>query len=134
RFEIVGDGGGASLSTQSAGGSATGTSVTTHTTRGLATASVQVTDATSQDAPLQVRITADGADNDVSNGITNPVSTTANLIVTDGELFSVVITSPDTNSIAVNAVSTGITADGSEIPPRPDGTYSLTVSAQGQDR
>lgn len=134
KFEIIGDAGGATLSTQSAGGPANGTSVTTHTIRGVASAAVQVTDATSQDAPLQIRITADGADNDVANGITNPVSTTVNVIVTDGELFSVVITSPDSESIAVNAVASGITVDGTEIPPRPDGTYSLTVSAQGQDR
>src|SRR5690606_34224034 len=60
RFEIVGDAGGATLSTQSASGTSSGTSVTTHTIRGIATASLQVTDATPQDAPVEVRIIADG--------------------------------------------------------------------------
>jgi hypothetical protein len=142
RFEIVGDAGGATLSTQSASGTSSGTSVTTHTIRGIATASLQVTDATPQDAPVEIRIIADGADNDVSNGITSPVTTTAEVIATDGELYSVRITSPvfapRLPGITINRLPAAPGVEPEEpgddgIPVDPDATLSLTVTAQASD-
>src|SRR5690606_17955587 len=143
RFEIVGDAGGATLSTQSASGPASGAAVTSHTIRGIASASLQVTDATPQDAPVEIRIIADGADNDVSNGITTPITTVAEVIATDGELYSVRITSPvfapRLPGITINRLPTAPGVEPEEpgddgIPVDPDATLSLTVTAQASDR
>ena len=134
QFEIVGNAGDARLSTSSVAGAVSGTTVTTHTVHGVATASFQAGPATPQ-GPVQIRATADRADNNVSNGIQDPVSFTTSVIVSDGKLFSLVITSPTTNAIQVNPVSSNVTANaGGTTPPDPDGTYSLTVSAIGTDR
>ncbi|WP_395684092.1 hypothetical protein [Dokdonella sp.] len=131
RYEILSEAGNALLTAASASGSASGTSVTTHTVHGVATASFQAGDSTPQ-GPIQIRATADRADNNVSNGIQDPVSFTTSVIVSDGKLYSITITSPDTNAILVNTVSDQVSAD--IPPPDPDATYSLTVSALGTDR
>src|SRR5690606_27904929 len=99
---------------------------------GLATASFQAGEATPQ-MPVQIRATADRADNNVSNGIQDPVTSTTSIIVSDGKLYSIKITSPDTNAILINTVSGGVDTD-EDIPVDPDGTYSLTVSAEASDR
>ncbi|HEU4663750.1 MAG TPA: hypothetical protein VFS55_06950, partial [Dokdonella sp.] len=80
----------------------------------------------------QIKATADRSDNNVSNGIQDPVSITVSVVVSDGKLFSITITSPDVNAILANTVSGDVSAD--IPPPDPDGTYSLTVSALGTDR
>lgn len=130
QFQIIGNAGNATLSS----GSGTGTTVTSHTVHGVATVSFQAGDQTPQ-GPVQIRATVDRADNNVSNGIQDPVSFTTSIIVSDGKLFSLVITSPTTNAIQVNPVSSNVTSTGgTTIPPNPDGTYSLTVSAIGTDR
>jgi len=133
QFEIVGDAGDAILSTNSAGGTATGTKVTSHTVHGVATVSFQAGEHTPQ-GTIQVRATVDRADNNVSNGIDDAVTSTTSLKVSDGKLYSITITSPDTDAILINAVSTDAAADGSTTPANPDGTYSLTVSALATDR
>jgi hypothetical protein len=125
QVEIVGNAGDARLSTNSAGGAAQGTSVATHTVNGKATVSFQAGDATPQ-GPVQIKATADRADNNVSNGIQDPVSFTASIVVSDGKLFSIKITSPDVDAIFANPISPDVTAL--------NGTYSLTVSALGTDR
>lgn len=127
QFEIVGNAGDARLSSNSVTGSVSGTSVTSHTVHGVATASFQAGAATPQ-GPIQIRATVDRADNNVSNGIQDPVTSTTSVIVSDGKLYSLVITSPSLDSLRVNPpVSSGVTLT-------PDGTYSLTVSAQAQDK
>ena len=127
QFEIVGGAGDARLSSNSVAGSVSGTSVTSHTVHGVATASFQAGAATPQ-GPIQIRATVDRADNNVSNGIQDPVTSTTSVIVSDGKLYSLVITSPSLDSLRVNPpVSSGVTLT-------PDGTYSLTVSAQAQDK
>jgi len=133
QYEIIGDVGDAKLSSTSVGGNLIGTTVTTYTVRGVATASLQAGNATNQ-GPVQVRVTADRADNNVSNGIQDPVSSTASVIVSDGKLYSVTITSPDVNAININTVSDEVEVDDDGIPSDPDGSYSLTVSALGTDR
>ncbi|MGN6520538.1 MAG: hypothetical protein ACTHK2_14035 [Dokdonella sp.] len=131
QVEIVGNAGDARLSTNSSGGASQGTTVSTHTVNGKATISFQAGDATPQE-PVQIKATADRADNNVSNGIQDPVSFTTSVVVSDGKLFSIKITSPDVNAILANTVSGDVSAD---FPPLdPDGTYSLTVSALGTDR
>ncbi len=136
RFEIVGDANGAQLSANSASGPTSGTTVVAQTVNGIAT--VSFTPGSVQ-GPVQIRATADGADNNVDNGITDPITATTTVIVSDGKLYSLVITSPTENSIQVNPVSSNITAptdSGGDvtIPTNPDGTYSLTVSAIATDR
>ncbi len=131
QYEIVGAAGGAVLSTNSAGGSATGTKVSTHTAQGAATVSFQAAEDTPQ-GPIQIRATVDRADNNVSNGIQDAVTSTTSVIVSDGKLYSLTITSPDMNALRVNVVAP---SDEVQTPPDdPDGTYSLTVSALATDR
>jgi len=132
QFEIVGTPGDAILSTNSAGGTASGIKVASHTVHGVATVSFQAGEQTPQ-GPLQIRATVDRADNNVSNGIQDPVTSTSSVIVSDGKLYSIKITSPDTNAILINAVSADATAQDGSVA-NPDGTYSLTVSALATDR
>lgn len=138
QFELVGDVGGSILSTSSASGAASGTTVTTHTVNGVAVASFQAADSTPQ-GPIQIRATVDRADNNVSNGITDPVSTTTSVIVSDGKLYSLEITSPvyapNLPGITINSVSGSVSADSdTSIPPDPDATLTLVVTALATDR
>ena len=138
RFEIVGSTGGAILSATSASGPATGASVSTRTINGIATASFQ---AGTTQGPIQIRATVDRSDNNVSNGIGDPISATTTVVVSDGKLFSLTLASPIINALRVNRVSDGVVPpvdveppgdDG--IPSDPDATYSLTISALAKDR
>jgi hypothetical protein len=113
-------------------GPVTGASVATHTVNGVATASFQ---SGSVQGPIQIRATSDRSDNDVTNGISDPVSATFSVIVSDGKLYALQITSPDSNAILINQVDPSVEIpDDTTIPPNPDATYSLTVSALGTDR
>jgi hypothetical protein len=127
--------GDARLSANSVSGPVTGASVATHTVNGIATASFQ---AGSVQGPIQIRATADRSDNNVTNGIADPVSTTFSVIVSDGKLYSIEITSPavapNLPGITINSVSDDVSSDDSNIPPDPDATLSLVVSALGTDR
>jgi uncharacterized repeat protein (TIGR02543 family) len=127
--------GDARLSANAVTGPVSGASVATHTVHGVATASFQ---AGTVQGPIQVRATADRSDNNVTNGIADPVSATFSVIVSDGKLYSLEITSPvvapNLPGITVNSVSGDVSSDGSGIPPDPDATLSLVVSALGTDR
>jgi hypothetical protein len=85
---------------------------------------------------FQVRVTADAADNNVDNGIQSATTRVAQIIISDGRLFSLKITSPDVNALRINRVSPGVAPVGGSatIPPDPNGTYSLTVSVLATDR
>jgi hypothetical protein len=137
QFEIVTDpNGGANLQANSVSGTVTGTTVVTHSVRGVATASFQ---AGTAQGPIQIRATADRSDNNVTNGISDPVSSTFSVIVSDGKLYSLEITSPvvapNLPGIVINPVDPNVTGgDTGGIPPNPDATLSLTVSALGTDR
>jgi hypothetical protein len=82
---------------------------------------------------LQVKATADRADNNVDNGIQSPVSSFRPVVISDGKLFDLEITSPNVDAVIVNGVTPEIVV---ENPPAalPNGSYSLTVSALGTDR
>ena len=137
QFEIVGNAGDARLSTSSVAGPVSGTVVKSHTVRGVATVSLQAGDQTPQ-GPVQVRATVDRADNNVSNGIQDAVSSTVSVIVSDGKLYSLELTSPlfapNLPGITINTVSGDVSADVGTIPADPDATLSLTVSALATDR
>ena len=128
RFEIVGDAGGGILSAPSGSGA----SVTAKTVAGIAAVSFQA-GTTLPPGPVQIRATVDRADNNISNGISDPISATASVAVSDGKLFGLVITSPDLEAISENYVFAGVDADGNPIGGL-DGTYSFTISALATDR
>ena len=135
QYEIVGDAGGAILNVA---GHQPGRVVTTQTANGQATASFQATDDTPQ-GPVQIRATVDRADNNVSNGIQDAVTFTTSVIVSDGKLDSLVLTSPalapGLPGITINSVSGNVDSSGvTQIPADPDATLSLVVSAKAQDR
>ncbi len=130
RFEIIENFGGATLSATSASGPASGTSVTTRTVNGVAMASLQ---AGSAAGPVRIRVTADRADNNVSNGISDPVSANGNVVISDGKLHSLKITSPDVDAIDRNSVFYGYDAEGQPLLGFADGTYTLSVNAVASD-
>jgi hypothetical protein len=108
-----------------AGNAVIGTTVKTQTHNGVATVTVQ---AGVVEGPVQIRVTADRADNNVDNGIQDAVTATATVTITNGKLSSLVITAPDAD--AVN--STGVSANVVESPTG-SGNYQLLVSAKGED-
>jgi hypothetical protein len=112
------------------GANQTGTVVNTRTFNGVAGA---VFLSGNRQGSFTVRATADRADNNVDNGITDPVVGEGTVIVSDGRLFSVTLTSPALESLFVNRPD--ITVPGDDVPlPPPNGTYSLTVGAIATDR
>ncbi|MEO7916658.1 MAG: hypothetical protein ABIR16_03360, partial [Dokdonella sp.] len=131
--------GGARLSAIGASGnSMSGTRVLTRTFNGQATATFE---SGTVEGSVTITVTADRADNNVSNGIQDPVSTTLSLTVSDGRLFSIVLTSPTPNGLTVNTVPGAGTPASPTSPnagPRNagnnDGTYSVTISALVTDR
>lgn len=132
QVEVVGTAGSGTLTTNDASGQAqTGSVVKTRTLNGIAGA---VYRAGTVQGPMQIRVTADAADNNVDNGITTPVVATKTIIVSDGKLYSLTITSPNVNAITENTVSGELSTDATNAPPDPDATYSLTVSALANDR
>ena len=127
--------GNARLSANSVSGPVSGLSVAAHTVNGVASASFQ---SGNVQGPIQIRATSDRSDNNVTNGIADPVSTTFSVIVSDGKLYSIEITSPvlapNLPGIVINSVSGDVASGSSQIPPDPDATLSLTVSALAKDR
>ena len=138
QFQIVGPAGtDATLSAISASGATqSGTTVVTTTHNGIANVTFR---AGSQQGPVQVKATVDRGDNNVDNQIQDPISATATVIVSDGKLYSLTLTSPGSNAPAilinrVSALATLVNQTGTTIPPDPNATYSFTVSAIGTDR
>lgn len=122
QFEVVGGANYGTVSALGAGGSSTGPSVKARTVQGIASASFR---AGTIQGPVQVRVTVDRSDNNVDNGISDPLTVTESVIVSDGKLFSLAITSPTQEAITTGGI-TGTTS--------PNGTYSLVVSALATDR
>lgn len=111
-----------------AGVTQTGPLVRTNTANGIAGALFLSGE---RQGTITVRATADGADNNVDNGITDPVVGENTIVVSDGTLFSVTLTSPTVESLFVNRQDIIVPED--EVPP-PDGTYSLIVGVIATDR
>ncbi|QBB71993.1 hypothetical protein ELE36_17380 [Pseudolysobacter antarcticus] len=134
QFDIIGDNPGhASLSAVNAAGVSSpqgATSVRTHTSGGIANV---VFIAGTQTGPIQIKATADRSDNNVDTGIQDPVSATITMIVSDGKLFSIAISSPVVNGLTVNSIS-GQVSSSSTTPGDPNATYSIVQSATATDR
>lgn len=132
RIEFVGDALGARLSGVSASGQAvSGGAISTRTTNGITGAALI---SGSTPGTVRIRATSDRADNNVDNGISDPVSAERTFAISDGVLFDLDIAVPSVG-LRVNRVSPDVSFDGpAEQTPDPDGTYSLTISAIATDR
>ncbi|MEP6939533.1 MAG: hypothetical protein ABI846_07190, partial [Rudaea sp.] len=133
QFQIVGPAG---SDAKLISGTQSGSTVSATTHNGIASVSFQ---AGTQQGPVQIKATADRGDNNVDNQIQDPISATATVVVSDGKLYSLTLTSPGSlaPSIAINRVSSLVTLatqTGGTIPPDPNATYSFTVSVHATDR
>lgn len=118
------------IGTSFAGNTVSGGTIRLATVNGRAAASLR---SGSKTGTQTVKVTADRADNNVQNGIADPVTNFFDVNISDGELFSLTLTSPDFNAIQVNGVDSTTVAEGDAETP-PDGSYSLTVSALATDQ
>lgn len=111
-----------------AGQTVSGPAISIRTNNGIATFSLISGNRVGQTA---VRVTADRADNNVDNGISDPVIAERTVVISDGRLFALQITSPAEDAIIENRVvrpGVGIGVDSQ------DGSYSLNISALATDR
>lgn len=143
RLEIVGgaQGGERLIGVGANGATQTGGTINVRSNNGIASASYQ---SGTRSGEVTLRATADRADNNVDNGIQDPVTSTRGFAVSDGRLFDIDITTPTIGAIVVNGAfgpdGEGITVTNPggggnfDIPLSPDATYSLTVSAIAVDR
>lgn len=115
-----------------AGNTVSGSQIDLRTTAGIGAANFI---AGSGVGSFRVRMTADRADNNVDNGISDPVVIERSVIVSDGQLWDVEITYPTERTLFVNPRTGELSPDGEVvIPPEMDGTYSLTVGVVATDR
>lgn len=137
QLEILGTGSPISArlrGTDASGATVTGTKIKLRTTAGIGGATfIGGSDA----ASYIVRLSADRADNNVDNGISDAVTVERSVVVSDGRLYDLEITQPSVNALTVNPSGGGIevTEYGDlTIPVSPDGTYSVTVGVIATDR
>ncbi|MCQ4164761.1 hypothetical protein [Tahibacter harae] len=120
QLEVIG---GESYGTLSVTGS-TAAVVKARTIQGVAAASFS---SATQQGVVQIRATADRADGNVDNGIANPVAVTTSIVVSDGKLFDLALTTPTEDALFTGNVTASTTN-------QPNGTYGLIVSALATDR
>jgi hypothetical protein len=118
-----------------AGATVTGASISIRSLNGIGSFAYE---SGTRSGLVTIRATADRADNNVDNGIQDPVTSTRQLVVSDGIPFDLVITSPTQNALTVNPAG-GLAPPGGigqppTLPPSPNGSYSLTISALVTDR
>lgn len=134
RVEIIGEAPAAAnervTGINAAGQNVSGQNIAIRTSNGVATFNFVTGNRLGQ---TTVRVTSDRADNNVDNGISDPVSAERTVVISDGRLFSIQITGPDSEGIIANGVATGTNQDGT-VRVSPDGSYSLIVSALATDR
>lgn len=133
------DGSDARLNGTGASGSVSGSEISVQTVNGVANFSIS---GATETGPHEITATVDRADNNVDNDLLDPLTATTTVGVGDGRLFSLEIVSPSINAIQINSASSLVETDeqatpdpetGILVPPDPDGTYSLTVTAQASD-
>ena len=131
RVEVIGNAAAAANErvngVNAAGQNVSGQTIALRTRSGVATFNFVAGNRTGQ---TTVRVTADRADNNVDNGISDPVVAERTVVISDGRLFALQITSPITDAVSANLVVP--TPEGGQR--QLDGTYSLTVSALATDR
>jgi len=76
--------------------------------------------------------TADRADNNVDNGLQDPITAIRSFVISDGVLFGLDITQPNLNSLFINRVDDTVVND--DGIGNLDGSYSLTISAIATDK
>lgn len=131
-LEVIRDGSGTGESLTGlnvAGASVNGTSIRIATVNGIAGGAFR---AGTGAGIVNLRATADRADNNVDNGIQDPVITVRPIIVSDGVLFALELTRPDQDALFRNLVSDRVVSD--SLRPGPSGTYSLRITALASDR
>jgi hypothetical protein len=138
RLEIVGEGAsfGERLSgINAAGQNVQGSVIAVRTINGIAGA---VFHSGTRLGTTSVRATVDRADNNVDNGLQDPLTADRAITVSDGRLFALTITSPAERAIFPGTIENPVGSpspnpgDPAELPY--DGTYRLTVSAVATDR
>lgn len=77
-----------------------------------------------------IRVTSDRADNNVDNGIADPIVAERTVLISDGRLFAIQLTAGFSENIAENRVASGSQGLIGSL----DGTYSMTISAIATDR
>ncbi|WP_376697402.1 hypothetical protein [Wenzhouxiangella sp. EGI_FJ10305] len=134
------DGSDARLTGTGADGSVSGSEISVQSVNGVVNFSLS---SGSEIGPHRITATVDRADNNVDNDLLDPLSETTTVRVGDGQLFAVHLVQPTLNAIRVNGVTDGVESSvdpnvdpetGASVPPDPDGTYSVTVTAIGTDR
>lgn len=130
----------ARLTGTGANGSVSGQEISVHTVNGLANFALV---AGSVMGPHRITATVDRADNNVSNDLMDPLSAETVIEIADGRLHRLTLVSPNFHSIRLNRVGSGISTDeellldpntGLLLPPDPNGTYSMLVTAHGTDK
>jgi hypothetical protein len=133
-FEILGDADGGTLSASSAAGPVSGVRIATTTQGGTANVTFH---SGSRMGPIQIRATADRADNDVDNGIANPLAATTTIVVSDGQLFKLAL-SPDPDAIRANRVAAGVSGEVSHASSTSiadtQASYTLVARVLATDR
>ncbi|VAW34124.1 hypothetical protein MNBD_GAMMA01-1416, partial [hydrothermal vent metagenome] len=115
--------------TNISGAAVQGTSINIATVNGIANALIR---SGSNSNTITLTATVDAADNNVDNGIQDPISAIKQYIVSDGVLWALELTSPSLDSLTVNG-STSVEG-GDLIYDYQDGTYSLILSAIATDK
>jgi hypothetical protein len=132
RLELVGDANGARIAGTGANGQpVSGTSISIRTFNGSAQAALL---SGSIPGNVLIRASSDRADNNVDNGVSDAITGQRTVAISDGVLFDIDITQPFDNALFVNRVNDSVENQTGAIPPDPDGSYSLTVSAIATDR
>ncbi len=126
QVEIVGgaQGGERLRSVNAQGVTMTGGTIKARTIQGLAGFSFE---AGTRIGTLQLRATSDRADNNVDNGISDPVSALVSLVVGDGRLFDLDITTPTSSTVTEIVFNDGVTLQST-------GSYLFNISALATDR
>ena len=126
-LEIVNPSGETLVATSAAGTGVEGTSVRTRTSQSIASA---VFRSSTRQGLVQIRATADRADNNVDNGIQSPIVSTKAVTVSDGKLFDIKLTgSVEGVLIDRRYITTEFPAPGIQ-----NGTYSVVIGASATDR
>ncbi|MFK8012033.1 MAG: hypothetical protein AB8B80_08345 [Marinicellaceae bacterium] len=111
------------------GVSVQGDSIKVATVNGIANALIN---SGSNPNTITVTVTVDRADNNVDNGIQDPISANSSYIVSDGVLWALEITNSVLDVLTVNGDTTN--NDGEIIYNFQDGTYSFVLSASATDK